>query len=76
MRKCIYSKEEFEQADGEHILQDSFGARWTSNEISSNSVQKTFGEGIDNTIASQFQKIRTILGFKSVFEKFLATPKV
>jgi hypothetical protein len=64
MRKCIYSKKEFEQADGEHILQDSFGARWTSHEISSNCVQKKFAEGIDNTVASQFQKIRTILGFK------------
>jgi len=64
MRRCIYSKEEFEQADGEHILQDSFGARWTSHEISSNCVQKKFAEGIDNTVASQFQKIRTILGFK------------
>ena len=64
MKKCIYSKEEFEQADGEHILQDSFGARWKSNDISSNSVQEEFGEGIDCTVASQFQEIRTILGFK------------
>lgn len=38
MNRCIYTKEYFETADGEHILQNFLGARWTSTEISSNEV--------------------------------------
>lgn len=65
MNTCIYSKSEFDQADGEHILQNFLGARWTNSTIVCNEVQKTFGESIDAEFAEAFKALRTILGTKS-----------
>lgn len=62
MSQCIYTKEYFETADGEHILQNFLGARWTSTEISSNQVQHQFGNTIDVALAGGLKEIRNLLG--------------
>ena len=62
MTHCIYTKEVFETADGEHILQNFLGARWTSAEISSNKAQHQFGSTIDVALAEGLKEIRNLLG--------------
>ena len=62
MNQCIYTKEDFETADGEHILQNFLGARWTSTEISSNKAQHQFGSTIDVALAEGLKEIRNLLG--------------
>ncbi|HDR9028766.1 TPA: hypothetical protein QDB14_002966 [Burkholderia vietnamiensis] len=62
MNRCIYTKEQFETADGEHILQNFLGARWTSSEISSNQAQHQFGATIDVALANGLKEIRNLLG--------------
>ncbi|WP_281717987.1 hypothetical protein [Pandoraea apista] len=62
MNRCIYTKEHFETADGEHILQNFLGARWTSSEISSNLAQHRFGATIDVALADGLKEIRNFLG--------------
>lgn len=62
MNQCIYTKEKFETADGEHILQNFLGARWTSSKISSNSAQHQFGSSIDVALAGGLKEIRNLLG--------------
>lgn len=62
MSRCIYTKEYFEEADGEHILQNFLGARWTSEEISSNQAQHQFGSTIDVALAEGLKEIRNLLG--------------
>ena len=62
LNRCIYTKEYFETADGEHILQNFLGARWTSSEISSNKAQHQFGSSIDVALANGLKEIRNILG--------------
>ncbi|KVD13791.1 hypothetical protein [Burkholderia ubonensis] len=62
MNRCIYTKEQFETADGEHILQNFLGARWTSSEISSNQAQHQFGATIDVALADGLKEIRNLLG--------------
>lgn len=62
MNRCIYTKEYFETADGEHILQNFLGARWASTEISSNQVQHQFGGTIDVALADGLKEIRNLLG--------------
>lgn len=62
MYRCIYTKEQFETADGEHILQNFLGARWTSSEISSNEAQGLFGSTIDVALANGLKEIRNLLG--------------
>lgn len=65
MSTCIYSRREFSKADAEHILQNSFGARFRSTEIVCDDVQSLFGETIDPEIAKPFDAIRMYLGVKS-----------
>ncbi|MCW5115586.1 hypothetical protein B7L17_002070 [Burkholderia cenocepacia] len=62
MNRCIYTKEQFESADGEHILQNFLGARWTSSKISSNQTQHRFGTTIDLALADGLKEIRNLLG--------------
>ncbi len=62
MNRCIYTKEHFQAADGEHILQNFLGARWTSPEISSNQAQHEFGATIDVALADGLKEIRNLLG--------------
>jgi len=62
MHQCIYTKEQFKAADGEHILQNFLGARWTSSEISSNQAQHQFGNTIDVALANGLKEIRNLLG--------------
>ncbi|WKZ85078.1 hypothetical protein N5B55_15205 [Ralstonia pickettii] len=64
MYKCIYTGNEFSEADGEHILQNFLGARWTSSEISSNEAQSKFGSGIDAALEQGLREIRNLLGTK------------
>jgi hypothetical protein len=64
MYKCIYTKNDFSIASGEHILQNFLGARWTSTEISSNEAQKQFGETIDVALEQGLKEIRNLLGTK------------
>lgn len=64
-RTCIYCESAFSDATGEHILQNSFGARWTSDEIVCNECQSVLGETIDASIAKQFSWLRNLFGLKS-----------
>lgn len=64
MGRCIYTGVDFAESDGEHVLQNSLGARWTSREISSNGVQKLFGAGIDIAIEQGLKEMRNALGTK------------
>ena len=64
MTKCIYSGQEFNESDGEHILQNFLGARWTSHEIVCNEVQVEFGRTIDAPLERGLQSIRNLLGTK------------
>jgi len=65
MKTCIYTKETFQKATGEHILQNFLGARWVSSDISCDKVQEKFGQDIDCALADGLQGIRTLLGTKS-----------
>ncbi|MEX4004929.1 hypothetical protein AB4Y38_39430 [Paraburkholderia sp. EG285A] len=62
VNRCIYKKTPFQTADGEHILQNFLGARWTSTEISSNEAQHSFGSSIDVALAEGLKEIRNLLG--------------
>lgn len=62
MSRCIYSLEEFDDAAGEHILQNFLGARWTSKRISCDSVQELFGRTIDVALEKGLREIRNLLG--------------
>jgi len=65
VRTCIYTKNEFAIADGEHILQNFLGARWVSNDISCNEAQSLFGATIDSALEQGLQPFRNLLGTKS-----------
>ncbi|MBQ0326636.1 hypothetical protein J9231_02055 [Providencia rettgeri] len=65
MHKCIYTKEEFESASGEHILQNFLGPRWVSSEIVSNSAQELFGKEIDLAFSKSFEFIRNQIDAKT-----------
>jgi len=62
MFRCIYSLQDFEVADGEHILQNFLGARWTSHEIVSNELQAEFGAAIDSALEEGLKPIRNLMG--------------
>lgn len=64
MKTCIYTKNEFTTANGEHILQNFLGARWVSNDISCNEVQELFGETIDSALEEGLRSFRNLLGTK------------
>ena len=64
MNRCIYSKCEFDLADGEHIMQNFLGARWVSNKIVCNDIQEKFGKTIDTSLESGLKEIRNLLGTK------------
>jgi len=61
MFKCIYTGEAFEDSPGEHILQNSFGARWASKKIVSANAQQIFGGGIDVAVDRAFQPFRNLI---------------
>lgn len=65
MNQCIYSFQKFEKPDGEHVLQNSLGARWTSRTIVCNEVQAAFGRTIDLALAEAFKPIRNFLKIRS-----------
>lgn len=62
MPRCIYSLAKFESANGEHILQNSFGARWTLNSIVCNELQDEFSRTIDLALERGLRPIRSLLG--------------
>jgi len=62
MFRCIYSLTEQAHSDGEHILQNFLGARWTSHEIVSDDLQRNFGSGIDVDFEKCLQVIRNLMG--------------
>ena len=62
MNTCIYTRCQFENASGEHILQNSLGARWTDSTIACNDVQQHFGDTIDLAVADSLNGFRTLLG--------------
>jgi len=62
MFRCIYSLTEQAYSDGEHILQNFLGARWTSRKIVCNELQRTFGSGIDSDFERCLQVIRNLMG--------------
>lgn len=62
MPRCIYSLAKFESANGEHILQNSFGARWRSNSIVCNELQDEFSRTIDLALEKGLRPIRSLLG--------------
>jgi hypothetical protein len=64
MNVCIYTKSEFSEADGEHILQNFLGARWVSHEISCNEAQSLFGKTIDSALEEGLRQFRNLLGTK------------
>lgn len=64
MKTCIYTKKQFESADGEHVLQNFLGARWVSHDISCNEVQQKFGESIDSALEEGLRQFRNLLGTK------------
>lgn len=64
MPLCIYTKTLFDTSDGEHILQNFLGARWTSHEIASNDTQALFGRTIDNALEKGLKEFRGLLGTK------------
>lgn len=59
---CIYRQQQFETASGEHILQNSMGARWQSNTIVCDEVQRDFATTIDTALEKGFQEFRLLLG--------------
>jgi hypothetical protein len=65
MFRCIYTLTDQETSDGEHVLQNFLGARWTSERIVSNDLQRSFGTGIDVDMEQVLQPIRNRLGTKS-----------
>jgi len=62
MFTCIYTKEECEDSAGEHVLQNSFGARWRSKRITCDKLQAEFGSTIDVEVERAFQPFRNMLG--------------
>jgi hypothetical protein len=62
MFRCIYSLTDQARSDGEHILQNFLGARWTSCEIVSDDLQRAFGSGIDADFEKLLRVIRNLLG--------------
>ena len=62
MNTCIYTRRNFENSSGEHILQNSLGARWTDSTIACNEVQQQFGDTIDLAVADSLNGFRTLLG--------------
>lgn len=62
MPRCIYTLREFESADGEHVLQNFLGARWTSPTIVCNEQQAIFGTTIDSALEKALKPIRGLFG--------------
>lgn len=61
--KCIFTGVELdEKTTKEHVLQCFTGATWTSNRISSSSVQVLFGKGCDVEMEKSFRFVRNLLG--------------
>ena len=59
--KCAYCLKEFEKAPKEHILQNTFGAKWTSNTISCEECQKYFGKHFDVPCEEHIRLYRNLL---------------
>jgi hypothetical protein len=65
MPRCIYTLKEFKSANGEHILQNFLGARWTYNTIVCNEQQSIFGSTIDSALEKGLRPIRSLFGTRS-----------
>lgn len=59
---CIYCKSAFDKADGEHVLQNFLGSRFTSDKIVCNEHQREFGHTIDVALERGLQPIRNLFG--------------
>lgn len=60
MNSCIYCGLGFQTANGEHVLQNSLGARWTTEIIVCNKCQKDFGDTIDPAVGEGFAWLRNL----------------
>lgn len=60
MPKCIYCGATFSTAEGEHILQNSLGARWKSDQIVCSREQDGFGRTIDLELANRLKSFRNL----------------
>ena len=63
--RCIYCLDNFESANGEHILQNFLGARWTSRAIVCNKHQDDFGKTIDLALEKGLRPVRNMFGTRS-----------
>ena len=75
MNRCIYCLSDFDSASGEHILQNSLGARWTSDTISCDACQKEFGDTVDVAVGEAFAWLRNLFDIDSGRRKRAATIK-
>lgn len=61
MPTCIYCGAAFADAEAEHILQNSLGARWTSDQIVCSREQADFGRTIDLDLSNRLKTFRNLL---------------
>ncbi len=62
---CIYTGKPCEQISYEHIIQASLGARWESNKIICEDMQRQFSGAIDTAVADAVSHLRTFFGTKN-----------
>jgi hypothetical protein len=62
---CIYTGQPFEQASHEHIIQASLGARWESDKLICEDMQRLFSGAIDTAVADAVSHLRTFFGTKN-----------
>lgn len=62
---CIYTGKTFSQASHEHIMQASLGARWQSDKLICEEMQRHFSGDIDNAVADVVSQLRTLFGTKN-----------
>lgn len=62
---CIYTGTTFETASHEHILQASLGARWDSDKLICEDMQRHFSGPIDTAVADVVSELRTLFGTKN-----------
>ena len=64
MPTCIYTRQVFEKASAEHVLQNFLGARWASDAIVCDAAQEAFGKTIDAAFEKGMRPVRNMLGTK------------
>ncbi len=65
MNVCIYTGTTFEIASHEHILQASLGARWESDKLICEDMQRHFAGSIDTAVADVVSELRILFGTKN-----------